>query len=300
MSNTVPVGILGGSGLVGEQYHKIIAEHPFFECRFAPNRHSLLDFEAAKECQLIFSALPSSIAQDVEPEYAKRGFPVFSSASCYRMEEDIPLIIPEINPHHLKMIPQQQKNREWEGCIIAKPNCTLQSYLLPLFPLHQRFKLEKVAVTNLQAVSGAGRGLSLENNILPYIEGEEEKSEKEPQKILGEPVTISAHCVRVPVEKGHMACISASFKLAPSLREVREAWDTFEPLIYFEEEDRPQPLLDTQWGGGMSIAVGRLRTCPLLDIRFTAISNNLIRGAAGGGILTAQLYLEKYETITHF
>lgn len=299
MYDRIPVGILGGSGRVGEQYSKLIAEHPFFELVFNPNRHTVRDFEAAKNCRLIFSSLPSNIAQEIEPEYAKRGFPVFSSASCHRMQEDIPLIIPEINPHHLEMVPLQQKNRGWEGCIIAKPNCTLQSYLLPLFPLHQRFKLERVAVTNLQAISGAGRGLSLENNILPYIEGEEEKSEREPQKILGEAIKISAHCVRVPVQVGHMACVSASFKSQPTLEEVKEAWENFEPIKFLKEENRPQPLLDTQWSGGMSVAVGRLRTCPLLDIRFTALSNNLIRGAAGGGILTAQLYLESYEPTQH-
>jgi aspartate-semialdehyde dehydrogenase len=319
MSEKIPVGILGSSGLVGKQYALLLQDHPGFELVFQSSRETIEDFEKARECQLIFSALPSSIARTIEPEYAKRGFPVFSTASCHRLEADVPLIIPEINPNHLEMIGVQQKNRGWkQGFIVAKPNCTLQSYLLPLYPLHKRFKLERLSVTNLQAISGAGAGYELNNNVIPYIPNEEEKSETEPLKILGDwngkrlnplNIPISTHCTRVPVKHGHLACISASFKEKPLLDEVLTIWKTFDglklptapqrPLIYFEENDRPQPKLDYLCGEGMSVALGRLRKCSLFDIRFVALSHNLIRGAAGGGLLTAELYMENaYATLS--
>lgn len=306
MSDKMHVGVLGSTGRVGEQYCTLLKDHPQFELVFEPSRHEILNFKEAEKCDLIFSALPSKVAKEVEPEYAKKGFPVFSCASCHRFEEDIPLIIPEINSHHLELISLQQQKRGWEGCLISKPNCTLQSYLLPLYPLHKRFKLKHLTVTNLQAISGAGTGYELSDNIIPYIAGEEEKSEREPQKILGESISISSHCLRVPVQQGHLSCVSAAFWEKPTLDEVRAVWDSFEglnlpsapskPLVYFEESDRPQPHLDSFCGNGMSVAIGRLRECPLFDIRFVALSNNLIRGAAGGGILTAELYVKHYET----
>ena len=314
MSKKIPVGILGATGLVGKQYVKLLQSHPQFDLIFQATRKSIEDFDAAKKCRLLFSALPSPIAQKIEPEYAKKGIPIFSSASCHRLHNDIPLIIPEVNPDHLNMVTMQQKNRMWkEGCIIAKPNCTLQSYILPLCPLHKRFTLERLLVTNLQAISGAGKGYELENNIIPYILGEEEKSESEPLKILGKwdghnlhlpAISISTHCTRVPVKHGHLACVSASFKEKPSLDEVKHIWKHFKglklptapqyPLIYFKKDDRPQPKLDYLCGQGMSVALGRLRECSLFDIRFIALSHNLIRGAAGGGILTAELYCKQY------
>jgi len=312
MPEEIFVGILGGGGLVGEQYAKLIQNHPYFRLISISSRKDVADFKKFRECQLIFSALPSSIAQTIEPEYARRGFPVFSSASYQRLEWDVPLIIPEINADHLKMIKIQQKNRGWEqGFIVSKPNCTLQSFLLPLYPLHRRFKLERLSVTNLQAISGAGRGYKLRNNVIPFIPLEEEKSEREPAKILGRwdgrrlhltDFSISTHCMRVPVEHGHLSYVSASFKERPSLNEIVRIWKGFNglklptapssPLVYFEEDDRPQPKLDCLCGGGMSVALGRLRECPLFDIRFVALSHNLIRGAAGGGVLTAELYVE--------
>lgn len=288
------VGILGSSGLVGQQYVELLKDHPYFELAFAPSREECMEVEKAKGCALIFSALPNEIAEKVDLLYAEEGFPVFSSASCHRLKEDVSLIIPEINGEKLKA---------WKGEIISKPNCTLQSMLLPLFPLHQRFHLKKVAVTNLQSMSGAGKDFSLGANVIPYIEGEEEKSEQESLKILEEPsILLSVHCTRVPVVHGHMACISASFEKKPTLKEVKGCWESFPGLdlpsapeklfIYREEKDRPQPEKDT--GEGMAISLGRLRSCSLFDIRFTALSHNLIRGAAGGGLLTAEYFAQEH------
>ena len=257
------VGLLGSTGLVGQQYVELLKDHPYFELAFTPSRDECMEVEKAGACALIFSALPSEIAEKVDPLYAEKGFPVFSSASCHRLKEDVSLIIPEINGDKLK---------EWKGGIISKPNCTLQSMLLPLFPLHQRFHLKKVAVTNLQSMSGAGKDFSLVANVLPYIEGEEEKSEQESLKILEEPLLLlSVHCTRVPVVHGHMACISASFETKPTLEEVKKCWEAFPDLdlpsapeklfIYREEKDRPQPEKDI--GEGMAISLGRLRSCSL-------------------------------------
>ncbi|WP_194846974.1 Asd/ArgC dimerization domain-containing protein [Candidatus Neptunochlamydia vexilliferae] len=275
------VGLLGGRGLVGQTYVKLLEEHPLFKLAFMPSREELPDVEKAKGCALIFSALPNEAAEKIDPLYAAAGFPVFASASCHRMNH--PLIIPEINGAKLKELRG--------GFIVSKPNCTLQSMLLPLYPLHQRFTLKSIAVTFLQAISGAGAGFELEDNVLPFIAGEEEKCLEETRKILEMPtLPISVHCTRVPVSHGHLACISASFETKPTLSEVKEAWESFGPLTYREEEDRPQPHLDL--GAGMEISLGRLRSCPLFDIRFTALSHNLIRGAAGGGLLTAQHWIE--------
>lgn len=293
--NKLKVGLLGKKGLVGQTYEKLLKNHPCFELVFAPLREELKNIEKGEVCDLIFSALPSEGGKTYDPLYADLGIPVFSSASFHRLKEDVPLIIPEINGAKLK---------GWKGGIIAKPNCTLQSMLLPLYPLHQRFGLKEISVTNLQSTSGAGSHFTLSDNVIPFIEGEEEKSENESLKILENPlIRISTHCTRVPVLHGHLACISASFKKKPTLREVRDCWDHFEGLhlhsspekmfVYFEEKDRPQPDLDVNVGKGMAIALGRLRACSLFDIRFIALSHNLIRGAAGGGILTAELYAKE-------
>lgn len=293
--NKLGVGLLGTRGLVGKTYKKLLKDHPFFELIFAPKREELRNIEKAKGCVLIFSALPNEAAEIYDPLYANAGFTVFSSASYRRLQENVPLIIPEINGTKLK---------GWKGMIIAKPNCTLQSMLLPLYPLHQKFGLKQVSVTNLQSISGAGSNFTLRDNVIPFIEGEEEKSEKESLKILENPlIEISVHCTRVPVLHGHLACVSASFKETPTLEQVRDCWDSFKGLnlpsspekvfIYFDEVDRPQPELDVNVGNGMAIALGRLRTCSLFDIRFTSLSHNLIRGAAGGGLLAAELYAKE-------
>ncbi|MEM8727647.1 MAG: aspartate-semialdehyde dehydrogenase [Chlamydiota bacterium] len=290
------VGLLGKRGLVGQTYERLLKDHPYFELIFAPSREELGDIEKGKGCDLIFSALLNEAAKRYDPLYAGLGIPVFASAPFHRLKKEVPLIIPEINGAKLK---------GWKGSIIAKPNCTLQSMLLPLYPLHRKFGLKKVFVTHLQSTSGAGSRFILSDNIIPFIEGEEEKSENESLKILDDrSIKISTHCLRVPVVRGHLACISASFGKKPDFEEIRDCWDCFKGLrlpsspekmfVYFEQKDRPQPELDLNIGQGMAVALGRLRACPLFDIRFIALSHNLVRGAAGGGLLTAELYAKDH------
>ncbi len=353
------VGILGATGMVGQQYVHLLKEHPFFKLSFLAGSkksagksyaealtekkralnsisahvlalpvHKIDEIATAKkQCDFVFSAINSETAKMYETLYAAAGMPVISSASFHRMDQDVPLLIPEINSEHLKIIPHQKKKRGWDnGFIIAKPNCSLQSYLIPLYPLHLKFKIKKLIITTMQAVSGAGylgvSFLDIIDNIIPYIGAEEEKSEVEPLKILGkvqkdkisltEGISISAHCNRVPVTDGHTACVSVQFEKKPTKEEVLKLWHEFkgmpqelslpsaplQPILYRKEKDRPQPKLDRNAESGMAITVGRLRECPVLDFRFVALSHNTLRGAAKGGMLNAELlysqgYLEK-------
>ena len=345
MNKRVPVGILGATGYVGQTYVKLLENHPLFEIAFlsASNKwkgHTYLEALQQDGCYgfsekilrlklgvleeipsyipLLFSAFKSKETKKKELLLAKKGFVVFSNGSHFRKEMDVPLMIPEINPQHLALILLQRKLRKWtKGAVIAKPNCTLQSFLLPLFPLHRCFGLEKGVITSMQSMSGQGKGFDLEKNIIPHIEGEEEKIEEEPLKILGtlhrnrivplKNPLFAVHANRVPVSQGHLVCVSASFKKKPTLKEVIDLWNDFKgmpqekqlffapkkPILYHKEANRPQPALDREAGKGMSVTVGRLRACPIFDIRFTALSHNLIRGAAGGGILTAELMLSE-------
>jgi aspartate-semialdehyde dehydrogenase len=315
----IPVGVLGATGVIGQEYLRLLKDHPFFEVTFLAASeknvgktlsglpvHNISDIdEASKKCIFLFSALPNNVAESIEIQYAEKGLSLLSHASCHRMKEDIPLIIPEINPHHLQLIEEQRKKRN--GFIVSKPNCALMAFLLPLAPLHKQFQLEKVHVTTMQAISGAGNALSAldtHDNVIPFIAGEEEKIENEPQKIL-ESTTfqISSHCNRVPTLHGHFACVSASFSKKPKLENIVSIWKDFpgldlpsspkHPLIYCEEEKRPQTRHDVLAENGMSISIGRLRACPLLDIRFVALSHNAIRGGAGGGVLTAELLYKR-------
>jgi len=333
----IPVGILGATGAVGQTYVKLLESHPFFEIALLSAstrwegssyrealqgrfRESFAEETLERRLQpmqalpIIFSALGNEDAEKVEEGFAAQGSAVFSHASIHRTASDIPMIIPEINPGHFSLIAVQQKNRQWNrGFIVVKPNCTLQSFLLPLFPLHQAFGLKQALVTTMQSTSGAGGSFELERNIIPHIKGEEEKSESEPLKILGKihegkvvpatEIVFSSHCNRVPVCHGHLACVSASFEKPLDEESIRSIWDSFsglslpsspkKPLHYFEDCDRPQPLLDGYLEGGMSIAIGRLRKCSIFDVRFTGLSHNLIRGAAGGSILCAELAYQK-------
>ncbi len=347
------VGVLAGTGMVGQKYITLLQDHPWFEVTFVSasprsagkkyaeavsgrwhmqedipeNVRDIVvedaaDLAKAKDCDFLFSALGSGPAKELEHKYAEMGIPVVSNASAHRHTPDVPMIIPEVNPEHADIIPIQQKNRGWDnGFIAVKPNCSLQSYMTPLFALGKEFGLKKVIITTLQAVSGAGypgvASWDAIDNIVPYIGGEEEKSEREPLKILGkvdgdkisyaQGIDISAHCNRVPVLDGHTACVSVEFENSPSKEEILSIWKGFrgepqnlklpfapsQPIIYREEENRPQPRLDRDTDKGMAVTVGRLRECNVFDWRFVGLSHNIIRGAAGGGILNAELLKAK-------
>ena len=350
----IKVGILGSTGMVGQKYISLLEGHPWFELSHViaspsssgkkysdavlgrwhmkkdipANAKNLIvapinDLEKAKRnCDFVFSALDSDIAKEWEEKYAEAGIPVVSNASAHRHTPDVPMIIPEINPQHLDIIPMQQKNRGWKkGFIVVKPNCSIQSYIAPLYVLHKRFRIKRAIITTMQAVSGAGHpGVSsfdIFDNVIPFIKGEEEKSELEPRKILGriegdkiaydKSFEISAHCNRVPTIDGHMACVSVEFENRPNKEEILDMWKKFrgipqeldlpfapnQPIIYREEDNRPQTRLDRDNDKAMAVTVGRLRECNVLQWRFVGLSHNTIRGAAGGGILNAELLKAK-------
>jgi aspartate-semialdehyde dehydrogenase len=346
------VGILAATGMVGQKYVSLLEDHPWFEMEYmcASERSAgktyaeavegrwhmqtdipeevrdiviedITKIDKAKGCDFVFSALDSGIAKEWEHKYAEAGIPVVSTASAHRHTDDVPMIIPEINPNHINIIPIQQKNRGWgRGFIVVKPNCSLQSYMTPLYAL-EKFGLERVIITTMQAVSGAGYpGVSswdAIDNLIPFIKGEEEKSEKEPLKILGkisgskfeyaDKPKISAHCNRVPTLDGHEACVSVEFEEKPERDEILKLWGKFsaepqklklpfapeQPIIYRDEPDRPQPRLDRDVDKGMAVTCGRLRECNVFDWRFVGLSHNTVRGAAGGGILNAELLKAK-------
>jgi aspartate-semialdehyde dehydrogenase len=269
------------------------------------------------ECDFVFSALDSSVAGPAEEEFARAGYPVVSNSKNHRMAPDVPLLIPEVNASHLDAIPFQQRNRGYgSGFIVTNPNCSTAGLVLVLKPLADAFGLEKIFVVTMQAVSGAGYpgvpSLDILGNVVPFISGEEEKMESEPQKLLGKwdgvrfveaGLGISAHCNRVPVENGHLESVSLSLKKVATLAEVRETLRDYtvndelvalptavkNPVVVLEEETRPQPRRDVNAGNGMAAVVGRIRECPLLDVKLTLLSHNLLRGAAGAALLNAEL-----------
>jgi aspartate-semialdehyde dehydrogenase len=359
----IPVGILGATGMVGQNYIALLNDHPWFEVRYAaasprsagkkyvqavagrwqlektyPPHVGEITVEDANDvsraiqaqkrgdCAFVFSALEmgKDETRALEEAYAAAGIPVISNASAHRWTQDVPVLIGEVNHQHTDIIPIQQKARGWtKGFIAVKPNCSIQSYMIPLHALALAgYQAQRIIVTTLQAVSGAGYpgvpSLDMLDNIIPYIGGEEEKSEKEPLKIFGSIVNgsiqnaalpkISACCNRVPVVDGHTACVSLEFGgKKPSIEEIRKIWANFralpqeldlptapkQPIIYKEEDNRPQPRKDRNLDKGMAVVVGRLRPCNVFDIRFTAVSHNTVRGAAGGGILNAELLRHK-------
>ncbi len=350
----IPVGIIGATGTVGRQFLKLLSNHPWFQisCVAASARsegkllgkvykerfNETLDddiaglklFNAVEDitqisglATLVFSAITLSKDEikKLEEDYAKAGIAVISNNSAHRWTDDIPMIIPEVNPHHCSLIDIQRENRGWtSGLIAVKSNCSIQSYV-PVLEAWKKFIPEKVMVATYQAVSGAGKTLSdwpeMQDNVNPLIGGEEEKSELEPLKIWGDIIgrgirsaelpTISTTCVRVPVSDGHMAVTHVSFASKPSKEELIEALLKFRNplrdlelpsapspfLIYFNEEDRPQTALDRMAGNGMAITVGRIREDSVLDYKFVALSHNTLRGAAGGGVLLAELLHKK-------
>jgi aspartate-semialdehyde dehydrogenase len=339
----IRAGVLGATGIVGQRLVSLLADHPWFELTevAASERSSGKAYaEAARwhldapipgtardlivkgldpslDCDFVFSALDSSVAGAAEEEFARAGYPVVSNSRNHRTAPDVPLLIPEVNAAHLDAIPRQQKNRGYDtGFIVTNPNCSTAGLVLVLKPLADAFGLEKVFVVTLQAISGAGypgvASLDIQGNVVPFISGEEEKMESEPQKLLGKwdgsrfvdaGLGLSAHCNRVPVVDGHLECVSVGLKKIASLDEVREALRTFEidaelaslptairnPIVVLEEENRPQPRRDVNAGNGMAAVVGRVRECPLLDVKLTLLSHNLVRGAAGAALLNAEL-----------
>ncbi|MBC8448759.1 MAG: aspartate-semialdehyde dehydrogenase [Chloroflexi bacterium] len=347
--NKVKVGILGATGMVGQQFVRLLEGHPWFEvtavaasgrsegqvygeaCTWRVSadmpaavremRVRPCEPAAMPDCQLIFSALPGSVAGPIEEAFAAAGHFVSSNASSQRMTPDVPLLVPEVNPDHLALIDVQRRQRGWRrGFIVTNPNCTVNALVLALKPLHDRFGLRTVMVTTMQALSGAGYpgvpSLDSLDNVIPYIGGEEPKVESEPLKLLGRleggvvkqaPFTISAQCNRVATRDGHMESVAVAFEQPAPVEEVKETLRAFSglpqelelpsapqpPLVVREEPDRPQPHLDRDTGGGMAVVVGRVRPCPVLDVKFTLLGHNTVRGAAGAAILNAELLAEQ-------
>ncbi len=345
MTKRFQVGILGATGMVGQRFIQLLKNHPQFEVTAlaASDRSQGKSFQEActwrlagempafvksmtiappqppLDCELIFSSLPGDIARASEGAFARAGFPVISNSSAFRMDGDVPLLIPEVNPEHLALLDVQRKNRGGQqGFIVTNPNCSTIMLALALAPLHEKFGVSSVVATTMQALSGAGypgvASLAISDNVLPFIEGEEEKIEQETMKILGTfkdtrieeaQMAVSAQCHRVNVTDGHLAAVRvkllrpariedvsatlASFSALPQELHLHSAPDC--PIIVREELDRPQPRLDRDAGSGMSVSIGRLQSDNVLDYRFVALSHNTIRGAAGAAILNAELLI---------
>ena len=341
----IRVGVLGATGAVGQRFIQLLDRHPWFELTAvaASERSVGLPYhqacswrvseecpEAARElivqpcapgldCDLLFSAVPSSIAHEAEERFAAAGYGVLSNASAHRMDGDVPLLIPEVNPDHLALVPIQRSRRGWDrGFIVTDPNCSTVGLTLALKPLYDAFGIERVVVTTMQAISGAGYpgvpALDMLDNVLPYIPGEEEKLVSEPLKLLGRlspseravvpaSFVVSPTCNRVATRDGHLEVVSVEFERKPSIGEVVAALDEFQsvpfklgcpsavehPIVVRREPDRPQPVLDRGVGHGMTVTVGRVRRCEVFDSKFTVLSHNTIRGAASGSILNAEL-----------
>jgi aspartate-semialdehyde dehydrogenase len=340
---TLEVGILGATGMVGQHFIKFLQDHPWFKLTWlgasdrsagkpycdamtwhladglpdSVARLTVEDCRPGNAPKLLFSAMDASVATDIERAFAQAGHVVVSNSRNHRMERDVPLLVPEINPDHLKLVPGQQRARGWKGQIVTNPNCSTIVLTMGLAPLKQ-FGITRIVATTLQAISGAGypgvASMDIVGNVIPFIGGEEEKMQQETQKILGEfqgdhieplAAQVSAHCNRVPVVDGHTVTVSVGFSSKPSQADVRHAFDFFtalpqqrglpsappRPVIYLEEANRPQPRKDADRGRGMTACVGRLRACPVLDYKFVAMAHNTVRGAAGAAVLNAELML---------
>jgi aspartate-semialdehyde dehydrogenase len=356
LNEKIPVGILGTTGMVGQRFVSLLENHPWFEivCVAASSRSAGKTYEEAVHNRWTLSTpIPESVrrlrivevekdrekiagqigmafsavamdkakVREIEISYASGGIPIISNNSAHRLTEDVPMLIPEVNPDHVALIDIQRKNRNWDkGLIAVKPNCSIQSYV-PVLEALKSFGPEEMIVTTLQAISGGGKTFNtfpeIKDNVIPYIGGEEKKSEDEPLKIWGtvrngrlEPAVkprISSTCIRVPVTDGHMASVHVRFERKPSKEEIVEAIENFKNPIaelelpsspekflhYFEEEDRPQTALDRDKGNGMTISAGRFREDNVMDWKFVALSHNTLRGAAGGGVLMAELLFKK-------
>lgn len=337
----IDVGILGATGMVGQQFIALLVDHPWFRVTWLggssrsegkkyegasswrlavplPETVARLTVEACtpgRAPKLVFSALDAAAANDIEPAFAAAGHMVLSNARSFRMEADVPLLVPEINADHLVIADRQSETRGWRGRVITNPNCSTVVLTMALAPLRQ-FGLRTVLVTTMQAISGAGypgvASWDILGNVIPFIDGEEPKIETETKKILGcvngggfapHAATISAQTTRVGVQNGHTESISVALEQAPPIEAIVEAWTSFrgrpqalelpsaprQPVAYLSQPNRPQPMLDVDREGGMTVSVGRLRHCPVLTHKFVALGHNTIRGAAGASILNAEL-----------
>jgi len=342
MSEKIAVGILGATGVVGQRFIQMLEHHPWFEVAWlaASDRSAGQAYGDAARWRLktpvpervrkmvvsnadpdgaprvIFAALDAGIAREMEPEFAAAGCAVVSNSSAFRMQDDVPLVIPEVNADHLSLIEKQSWRKQSGGYIVTNPNCSAIGLVVALAPLHRKFGIESLFVTTMQAVSGAGypgvASLDILGNVIPYIAKEEEKMEEETRKLLGRvnsdhvemagfPMT--AHCNRVPVEDGHTESVSIKLKKKASAEEIIAAFSEFrsmpqemklplapeQPIVYDTAPDRPQPRFDVDRGRGMTVSVGRLRPCGVLDWKFTVLSHNTIHGAAGAALLNAEL-----------
>jgi aspartate-semialdehyde dehydrogenase len=343
-SSKLPVAILGATGAVGQRFVHLLANHPWFEIAVLtgsersigkpygevarwilpqPIPDSVANLvveptEVVADVPIAFSALPTEQAREAEPLWAQNGVTVCSNASSFRMDPLVPLLIPEVNPEHLEILERQRRERGWEGALVTNPNCSTITIVMALKPLYDAFGVRRVAVTTLQAISGAGypgvASLDIIDNLVPNIgDGSEEaKIETEPLKLLGTfkdgafhnaDITVSAQVTRVPVVDGHTAALSVAlgtqatpeeaiaclreFQAPPMVRELPSAPE--HPVVVRDEPDRPQPRRDRDLYGGMGTTVGRVRPCKLHDLRMVALSHNTIRGAAGGALLNAEL-----------
>jgi len=349
------VGILGATGAVGQRFIQLLADHPWFNITWLAASDRSAGKTYAEACawrldtplpkriaemvlqpntpegsatelpRIIFSSVDAPIARELEPRFAAAGCAVISNSSAFRMGADVPLVVPEVNEAHLDVIEAQATRKTSGGYLVTNPNCCAIGLVLPLAPLHQRFGIEKLFVSTMQAVSGAGypgvASLDILGNVIPYIKNEEEKLQEEVAKLLGglrmegdnargfqlADLTVSAMCNRVPVLEGHTECVSVKLRKPATREEIFDAWHSFQPLsgrgheglhlpsaplhpvVYADGETRPQPKLDLDRGKGMTTTVGRLRPCSIFDWKFTLLSHNTVRGAAGAAILNAEI-----------
>jgi aspartate-semialdehyde dehydrogenase len=347
MSERIPVSVLAATGSVGQRFVQLLDRHPWFEVtalsgsdrsigqRYGDACHWVLPEpmpEWARDMTVVptnpesagatfaFSALPASIAQEVEPEFARAGVKVCSNASAYRAEPDVPILLPEVNPDHTRLVETQRAQRGWSGCIITNPNCTSTGMTIALKALQDAFGLSLVFAVSLQALSGAGypgvSSMDIIDNVIPFIGGEEDKVEWEPRKMLGRfedgsidlaEFAVSAHTNRVAVSDGHLVCLSIELGKRSDVRRVAQALRDYQapaesrelpsapcPVIVIRQEDnRPQPRLDRMTGSGMATVVGRLRPDPIYDVKFVVLSHNTVRGAAGGSLYNAELLVKQ-------
>jgi aspartate-semialdehyde dehydrogenase len=346
MTNQIPVAVLAATGSVGQRFIQLLDRHPLFKVvqltasdrtvgqKYGQACHWILPEEMpvwarGLEIQptdpkltavpLAFSALPADIAADIEPAFAREGTLVCSNASAHRTAPDVPILLPEVNPDQADILPIQRRLRGWSGGIVTNSNCTSTGMTVVLKALFDAFGVKKVLAVSLQALSGAGYpgvpSLDIIDNVIPLINGEEEKIEREPRKMLGHVVgdaikpadlIISAHANRVAVTDGHMVCLSIEMDKKPDLKDVIQTLRDYQapeisrdlpsapmPVIVVREEaDRPQPRLDRVTGRGMTTVVGRIRPDPLFDLKMVVLSHNTIRGAAGGSIYNAELLVK--------